>query len=116
MAKGGKQPGAGRPKGAVNKKTRIIAALLSDKMAAGERVSPLEVMTEAMQQHYNVYRNAKQAGKKAAALREAVMFAEKAAPYLHHRLASTTIAGDKDAPLSVTIINDIPRPEGKPPR
>lgn len=39
--------------------------------------------------------------------------AAEAAPYVHQKLATTTLVGDPDAPVGVTIINNIPRPKGR---
>ena len=107
MARGGRYPGAGRPKGATDKKTKLIAAAIAESMAAGKKISPLEVITEAMQLYYDIYRNTKQEEGKFLALRTSVEYAEKAAPYLHARLASTTIGGDAKNPIVLNLIDDI---------
>lgn len=72
MARGGKRTGAGRKAGAANTKTREIA----DK-AATDGITPLEVMLLTMRSRW-------------ASQDEdgALVAAEKAAPYIHARLAS----------------------------
>lgn len=40
-------------------------------------------------------------------VKEAAFFAKDAAPYVHPRLQSTELKGDPNAPLSVSIIDDI---------
>lgn len=35
--------------------------------------------------------------------------AKAAAPYVHARLATTTIKGDEDAPLSINVFTGVPR-------
>jgi hypothetical protein len=46
--RGGKREGAGRPKGALTKKTRLIA-----EQAMAEGITPLEVMVKAMRHALN---------------------------------------------------------------
>jgi hypothetical protein len=83
--KGGKREGAGRKEGTANKRTREIA----DK-AIEQGISPLEVMLEAMRFHYD---KAQEEGtEKGDHLKAAAAMAEKAAPYIHPRLAPV----DKD--------------------
>lgn len=96
MARGGKRPGAGRKKGGVTKATVYRQEMMA--RAAAEGISPLEVMMAAM-------REAWEAGDKD----KAVQVAEKAAPYIHARLAATQISGDKDNPLAMAIMSGVPR-------
>ncbi len=91
----GSSPGerrGGRQKGSGNKKTREIA-----EKAAESGITPLEVMIEAMRFHH---RRAQKANdeKKGEHLKEAATMAEKAAPYMHPRLAAVehTGKGGKD--------------------
>lgn len=77
MPRGGKRPGAGRPKGARQKVSRAAR-----EKAAASGVMPLEVILEAMRADY-------EAGK----LDEAAAHAEKAAPYLHPRLTAVEHSG-----------------------
>lgn len=70
MPRGGPREGAGRKEGAASKKTRDIA----DK-AAKSKITPLEVMLEAMHTAYS-----------GGDLTEAAKHAAVAAPYVHPRL------------------------------
>lgn len=79
--RGGKRPGAGRPKGSANRKTQEIA-----NKAADEGITPLEYMIEVMR---NV--------DESPAMR--LDAAKSAAPYLHPRLQTTTVRGDEDDPV-----------------
>jgi hypothetical protein len=84
---GGARPGAGRPKGSKNKKTR---ELLETTKASG--ITPLEVMLYNMRQHF-----------KAKRYDEASSIAAMAAPYVHPKLAATavsTIEKDRSPPIS----------------
>jgi hypothetical protein len=56
--------------------------------AAEEGIMPLEVMIQAMREAWD-------AGDKSTA----VQVAEKAAPYMHHKLAAVTHSGDQDNPI-----------------
>lgn len=84
--RGGKRPGAGRKKGSVTKATVYRQEMLAK--AAAEGISPLEVMMTAM-------REAWEAGDK----EKAVQVAEKAAPYIHAKLAAVQHSGDADNPI-----------------
>lgn len=72
MPRGGTRPGAGRPKGSANKKTREIA-----DRAAREGVTPLEVMLEDMRSKYA-----------AGDIEAAADRARDIAPFMHPRLAN----------------------------
>lgn len=85
MAHGGKRDGAGRKAGTANKKTREIA----DK-AAGEGLMPLDYML-------SVLRNEQ------ADAKDRMWAAEKAAPYVHAKLASVEHKGEGGGPLQVII-------------
>lgn len=75
MARGGKRDGSGRPAGAVTKKTREVAV-----KAAAAGLTPLEYML-------GVLRN------EDADAKDRMWAAEKAAPYVHARLASVEHSG-----------------------
>lgn len=94
--RGGARPGAGRKKGSVTKATVYRQEMLAK--AAAEGISPLEVMMTAM-------REAWEAGDK----EKAVQVAEKAAPYIHAKLAAVQHSGDADAPLQHVISSAVPR-------
>lgn len=78
MPRGGKREGAGRPAGATTKKTREVA-----EKAVAEGITPLEYMLD-------VLRN-EQADPK-----DRMWAAEKAAPYVHAKLASVEHKGGID--------------------
>lgn len=83
MARGGKRPGAGRPKGAATKRTREVA----DK-AAAEGLTPLEYMLAVLRDE--------------AADPDARMDAAKAAaPYVHPKLSSVDANHKGDVGVSV---------------
>lgn len=86
MARGGKRPGAGRPKGAANKRTREVA----DK-AAQDGITPLEYMLDVMRDV-------------SADRSERMDAAKAAAPYIHPRLSTVEHTGDADKPVAVTMI------------
>jgi hypothetical protein len=108
--RGGKRPGAGRPKGAATKRTREIA----DK-AAAEGITPLDVMLSNMrfwnEEAAKVLRtlldplepiedvDVLERFRSLADMREkAEECAKDAAPFVHPRLQAVTLGGDKDAP------------------
>lgn len=86
MARGGRRPGAGRPKGAANKRTREIA----DK-AAGEGLTPLEYMLQILRDETNSVESRFEAAKAAA-------------PYVHPRLSSVEASGKDGGPLVLEIV------------
>lgn len=88
----------GRPKGSrsINesqkqKKTREV---VTKYINSGEE-TPLEIMLSVMKQSW-----AKQD------IPSAMFAAKEAAPYIHAKLASTTISGNANAPFTVKIIDD----------
>jgi hypothetical protein len=83
------------------KKLEENAMRLVEAMSGYGNITPLLVMEVAMKEAFLTGRT-----------EAAVEYAEKAAPYIHSRLQSTTLKGDPNAPVSVTIIDDIPRPPG----
>lgn len=86
MARGGKREGAGRPAGAVTKKTREIA-----ESAVSEGITPLDFML-------NVLRN------ETADIKDRMWAAEKAAPYVHAKLASVEHSGKDGGPMVLEIV------------
>jgi len=66
--------------------------------AAAEGISPLEVMMTAM-------REAWENGDK----EKAVQVAEKAAPYIHAKLAAVQHSGDADNPVAYQIMSGVTR-------
>ena len=94
--RGGARPGAGRKKGSVTKATVYRQEMLA--RAAAEGISPLEVMMTAM-------REAWENGDK----EKAVQVAEKAAPYIHAKLAAVQHSGDADNPVAYQIMSGVTR-------
>ena len=93
--RGGKRPGAGRPKGSKNTKTREIA----DK-AAAEGITPLEVMLTRMRA---LWAKTDEASKD-----QAVEIAYRAAPYMHPRLQSVESQNTVDGELTIEIVKFAP--------
>ncbi len=129
MARGGKREGAGRKVGALTKRTRAVA-----ERALAEGKTPLEVMLDNMRHFQQVALDAEAViegmqedqvqalgqtqeeqfkallakVKQAAGLRVmAHECARDAAGYMHAKLASVTIGGDEENP--VTLIHKIER-------
>lgn len=88
----GRSPG--RPRGALNRRSREV---LAEAEATG--ATPLEVMLEAMRHHYAKSHRATKPNDKEKALAAAAMFAKDAAPYLHPRLSSSVLTGKDGGPL-----------------
>lgn len=78
MARGGKRDGAGRPAGAVTTKTRETA-----EAAAKAGLTPLEYMLKILRDDD-------------ADIKDRMWAAEKAAPYVHAKLASVEHTGAID--------------------
>ena len=87
MSKGGARAGAGRKPGSKTALTRDAAERL-----AKEGKLPLEVMVETMRSLWND-------GKKL----EACQIAEKAAPYMHPRLAAVEHSGELEVSRVVRV-------------
>lgn len=108
MARGGAREGAGRKLGSANAKTREIA-----NKAAENGLTPLEYMLEVMRSPIPpelaaaIESNAINVEVVSAlAGWHNIRFeaAKAAAPYIHPRLQTTTIQGDKDHPLVVEVV------------
>ena len=112
--RGGKRPGAGRPKGKPSQKT--IARLKIAERATAEGITPLEVMLRTMRALWDQ--------DTADAKLAACSIAKEAAPYLHPRLSAieqnTTLKGDTLSELMRAIdgrttgIADGADPAGEP--
>lgn len=85
MPRGGKRPGAGRPKGAISKSTRAIREAAEN---GGE--TPLEYMLRVMRD------------RKAVDSRRDEM-AKAAAPYLHAKLSAIEHTGPQGGPVRFVI-------------
>ena len=83
--RGGARRGSGRKPGAATTRTREIA----DK-AAGDGITPLEVMLKAMRHHMAEFDKS----KSLEALSNAALAAKDAAPYIHPRLSSVEMDAD----------------------
>lgn len=114
MARGGPQPGSGRPKGATNKKTQ---ALVAEAMALG--ISPVEVLLLTMRRLWDiantndpvVLQTLQQAGRtKHSVALEACDIATKAAPYVHPKLVAqqVTFSGESAADYFREIAGRLP--------
>lgn len=125
MARGGKRDGAGRPAGAITRRTREVA-----ERALATGMSPLDVMLDNMRHFQQVALDAEATlegltaeefseqvppdaspedqfkfllaqVKKTVGLRQAAQDAARdAAPYIHPKLASVQHTGDPDKPVS----------------
>jgi hypothetical protein len=78
MARGGKREGAGRPAGAITQRTREVA-----EKAAEAGMTPLDFMLKVLRDE-------------GAEFKDRCWAAEKAAPYIHARLASVEHMGELD--------------------
>lgn len=85
MAAGGRRPGAGRPKGTVNKLNDEVRA----KALAGG-VSPLDYLLAILRDETKPQETR-------------IDVAKAAAPYVHARLAAVEHSGDKDKPIAHTV-------------
>jgi hypothetical protein len=98
MTRGGKRPGAGRRKGSLSQKTRVIA-----ERAAADGITPLEVILRTMR---SAWARASTNGQTVTNFQDALIaaaMAEKAAPYVHPRLAAEKheVSGTDGEPLLV---------------
>jgi hypothetical protein len=83
MSRGGKREGAGWPKGALTKKTRLIA-----EQAMAEGITPLEMMVKAMR-HALSEAYKEDGGIDFDMLKAAADLAAMSAPYVHPRLSAS---------------------------
>lgn len=82
---GGRREGAGRKPGSITKRSREIA-----EKAAREGMTPLEFMLDMLRDDN-------------ADIKDRMWAAEKAAPYVHAKLASVEHKGDDGGPLQVIV-------------
>lgn len=96
--RGGARKGAGRPKGAETRRTRIIA-----QQAATQGVTPLEYMLRVMRDQ------TVDPDPRRQAAREAMRFeaAKAAAQYCHPRLSATTIESLTPQALSLNMSAEV---------
>lgn len=101
MARGGKRPGSGRKKGSTLPATRERRALAA--ALAEDGVTPLHIITTTMR---DLWEDANKGPVPNLSKRmQAVALAEKAAPYLHPRLASTALTGADGGPVQFATID-----------
>ena len=111
--KGGKRKGSGRKKGAATEKTRAIA----DKLAKSDEITPLEYMLGVLRETPKKLKAKYKAGKidteeyiveLQAMQKRKDNAAEKAAPYIHPRLASIEAKIDNgEHERWLALINDL---------
>ena len=87
--KGGKRPGAGRPKGVANKVTGKRKQIAADLLDDG--VTPLEVMTATMRALWAEAADDEGKVIDMEKAKDACAIADRCAPYMHPRLAATTV-------------------------
>lgn len=95
MAKGGKRVGAGRKPGSQTVRTQQIAT----ELGVGG-ISPLEVLVNSMRIAWERSVAEEHNGPH---LQMAIICAEKAAPYMHPKLANIEHKGEVDGNLTVVI-------------
>lgn len=89
MARGGKRPGAGRPKGSVSRLTKVTQEVAIAAAAAGE--TPLDYMLRLMRDP-------------AVPTVVQIDLAKAAAPYMHPKLSSAEVSGkDGESLQSITV-------------
>ena len=93
---GGRREGAGRKPGTANKRTREIA-----NEAAANGITPLEVLITSMRLAWQKSEEEQHAGEH---IHTAVSWAEKAAPYIHARIAAVAHSGSVDGKLTGKLI------------
>lgn len=94
MARGGKRDGAGRPAGAVTKRTREVA-----ERAAEEGITPLDYMLGLLRNE-----------ECPPLLRFEA--AKAAAPYVHAKLAAVDVNATLDGQMTFTVVSGVPRAGG----
>ncbi|MEW9304541.1 hypothetical protein [Labrys neptuniae] len=100
---GGRQPGAGRPKGRRNTFTEA-----EKKKALARGLSPLEVMTDLMNHSYKRWKAEARKRKPdedvlMAKQKATLEAAEKLAPYIHPKLAAVQHTGKGGGPIPVAV-------------
>lgn len=96
MARGGKRPGAGRPRGSRDGSPvkREIRKAVTEKIVEevrAEGILPLDVMTALMREYWEA--GGTESKEKAA------YWADRCAPYFHPKLANVQHTGDPDNPV-----------------
>jgi hypothetical protein len=92
MAHGGSRPGAGRPKGARNKKTlEQVEAIVASGL------TPLEYLLSVLRDEQS-------------AVDQRMEAAKAAAPYVHPKLANIELSGNEEHPLVHEVRRTVVRP------
>lgn len=91
MARGGKRDGAGRPAGALTKRTREIA-----EKAADAGITPLDYMLSILRDPEMTTESRFEAAKAAA-------------PYVHAKLAAMDVNATLDGKMTFTVVSGVPR-------
>lgn len=100
MARGGARPGAGRKKGEQPSKTQERKAFAARVKSEG--ITPLEIMTTTMR---DLWDEANQGSTPDVAKRmQAVLLAEKVAPYVHPKLTAVSASGPDGGPIPVSSV------------
>lgn len=86
-------PKTGRPAGSRDKAPRKTAARKQAEAAAAEGITPLDVMLRTMRDAWSKAERAETDAQRIALRQAACAVAEKAAPYVHPRLAATEHSG-----------------------
>lgn len=105
---GGKRPGAGRPKGAKNKRTKELLQEAEKSAAAIKRVVPNAFSGDAHSLLMAIYKDP------AHKLELRLDAAKAAAPYEKPKLASTEVKGDANEPLKHKLTIEFVRAAEKP--
>lgn len=93
MSRGGKRDGAGRKKGAVSEETARRKEIAEAALNSG--LTPLEFMLSVLRDETKDFKARYDA-------------AVDAAPYVHPKLSSLKHEGDKDNPLALAILSNVP--------
>lgn len=80
-----------------------LPSIERNKLIKETKLKPLAVMLEVMAERYEAAKTAKNASARTKAQRDAVAVAAQVAPYLHPKLQATTLKGDPDKPLTVSL-------------
>ena len=101
--KGGRRPGAGRPKGSRNKLTRKAV-----KRAAKAGPLPLDVMLASMRFfHAEAEKRSTTPADRERLRTLAANTAKQAADYIHPKLTSTTLSGPAGGPIQTEDVSDL---------
>lgn len=93
--KGGKNPGAGRPKGAKTKKTNKIAKAEAAECAVSGELMPLPLILQVMREHH-----------KAGRIEQAMAAAEIALPFCSAKMVTATTTATTTAEVTLSIVRD----------